>query len=349
MAATTRLHRLSRHLTATNVATGPTAGAHDGDYGLTASAISLTIERGMRFIADNTTAEGKYTLGVDDTHNNYKEIPLGYQAAGMPTDAARCLQFAWKTFIEPQGPEGAVPPAALQTENMVAYAPAWSVRSAVQHGRLDIASLLIPYILSFQKLPEGGFFGGRPGRASQRGVFCFDTSTVAIQAALWCGKLAAARAGGEYLLRLASLQPAGADRWYWMLDSEGALVTDCTDSAPFLASGGDYDFASGEPENFYHEKGKPNQYYYKTGLFVSQCVYLYDAFGDARYLDAAKQCMDWSLACHPDVTTTMLGHKMIWGAAEVRSTYRLAYLLTWGRPLLLASCCSVSALPRDQD
>jgi hypothetical protein len=50
----------------------------------------------------------------------------------MPTAAAKCLQFAWSKFIQPQGPEGAVPPAALATQNMVVYAPAWSVRSAVQ-------------------------------------------------------------------------------------------------------------------------------------------------------------------------------------------------------------------------
>ena len=57
--------------------------------------------------------------------------------------------------------------------------------------------------------------------------------------------------------------------------------------------------------------------YYKTGLFVAMCVYLYDAFGDEAYLAAAEQCMDFSLACHADVYTTMLGHKMIWGASEL--------------------------------
>ena len=57
--------------------------------------------------------------------------------------------------------------------------------------------------------------------------------------------------------------------------------------------------------------------YYKTGLFVAMCVYLYDAFGDEAYLAAAEQCMDFSLACHADVYITMLGHKMIWGASEL--------------------------------
>eukprot|EP01052_Picozoa_sp_SAG31_P044103 SAG31_NODE_7572_length_1651_cov_0.978737_2_plen_90_part_00 len=51
---------------------------------------------------------------------------------------------------------------------MVVYAPSWYVRSAAQHGRLDIVHTLAPYIASFQaqRSPFGGFFGGRPG-ASQ--------------------------------------------------------------------------------------------------------------------------------------------------------------------------------------
>ena len=119
-------------------------------YGVDADELTAAIVKGMQFLADNTTTEGQYTLGVDETHNNYKEIPLGYQAAGMQTEAIKCLEFAWQTFIKPLGPEGAVPPISLETESMVIYAPSWSVRSAVQHGRLDIARLLMPYILSFQ-------------------------------------------------------------------------------------------------------------------------------------------------------------------------------------------------------
>ena len=110
-------------------------------------------------------------------------------------------------------------------------------------------------------------------------------------------------------LRLVSsrlFKPNGS-RWYWLMDSQGKLLTDSTDPTPF---GSDFDFSSGEPENFYLEKGKPNQYYYKTGLFVAMCVYCYDIFGDNAFIDAAKKCMDFSLECHADVTRTMLGHKV---------------------------------------
>ena len=82
-------------------------------------------------------------------------------------------------------------------------------------------------------------------------------STVAIQACLWTGELGAAKRGGAYLLRLAELQPAGSDRWYWMLDSDGELVTDPADHSPF--TNGDFDFATGEEENFFLQKGKTDQ------------------------------------------------------------------------------------------
>jgi len=176
----------------------------------------------------------------------------------MQTEAIKCLEFAWQTFIKPQGPEGAVPPISLETENVVIYAPSWSVRSAVQHARLDIAHLLMPYILSFQgEGAYGGFYGGRNGAKVGSGVYCFDSSTVAIQACLWTGELEAAKRGGAYLLRLAELQPAGSDRWYWMLDSDGELVTDPADHSPF--TNGDFDFATGEEENFFLQKGKTDQ------------------------------------------------------------------------------------------
>ena len=184
----------------------------------------------------------------------------------MPTEAVKTLEFAWETFMKPQGAEGAVPPISLQTENMVVYAPSWYVRSAVQHGRLDIAQLLMPYILRFQDDGKyGGFYGGRNGAAQAQGVYCFDSSTVAIQACLWTGERDAARRGGEYLLRLAELQPTCSDRWYWMLDSAGDLVTDPTDHAAF--ANGDFDFATGEQENFFLQRNKPNQYYYSR-----QCI-----------------------------------------------------------------------------
>ena len=43
-------------------------------------------------------------------------------------------------------------------------------------------------VLGFQKKEGlGGFFGGRKERASQRGVFCFDTTCAAIIGCLWSG------------------------------------------------------------------------------------------------------------------------------------------------------------------
>eukprot|EP01052_Picozoa_sp_SAG31_P044104 SAG31_NODE_7572_length_1651_cov_0.978737_3_plen_124_part_00 len=73
-----------------------------------------------------------------------------------------------------------------------------------------------------------------------QGIFDFDSSAVGVMAMLWAGNLDAAAKGGAYLLRLAELNDAAADRWYWMLDSQsGQVVTDESEYIP----NGDYDYS----------------------------------------------------------------------------------------------------------
>ena len=85
-------------------------------------------------------------------------------------------------------------------------------------------------------------------------VYCDEASPSSAILETW---RTGSKRGGAYLLRLAELQPTGSDRWYWMLDSDGELVTDPADHAPF--TNGDFDFATGEEENFFLQKGKTDQ------------------------------------------------------------------------------------------
>ena len=263
---------------------------------LRAERYDEAVQRGAGWIAAQQAVDGSHKGATDVM--GYYTCPLALQAAGRPLEALRCLSFVKKNFLTAEGEP--ILPSGM--EGMAPYAPSWLARAAHQWGRVDISNTLMNFILKFQDKNTGGFFATRAEQERGEGIIEFDTSTVAIMACIWTGRLEAAIRGGEYLLTLDRLQPAPDDRYFFVVDSNGRLVTDPGDGAP---------------RTFYQQKGELLQPYYKTGLYTALMTYLYRVNRRPEYLEAARRCADFALNCADDVYRTMLSHKLCWGAAEL--------------------------------
>lgn len=157
-------------------------------------------------------------------------------------------------------------------------------------------------ILKQQDANTGGFFATYEEAAAGKGRIDFDTTSVATQACIWTGHMDQALRAGEYFLALDALQPEIDRRYYFVMDSDGKLVTD---------PGND------SPTEYYQEKGTPLQLYYKTGLFAALMSYLNRVRPNKRYIEAAIRCVDFAANCSDDVLRTRFSHKLCWGAAEL--------------------------------
>jgi len=208
---------------------------------------------------------------------------------------------------------GMLPSACVQRGGFIPYSIAWHATTSVQLGRMDIAQKMMRHVLPYQgKGPYGGFFDGPKQAQSGNGVFCFDSSSAAIIACLWTGRLEEARRGGEYYLRLAAL--SDDTRWLWTLHSDGSAVWSKSDTA--------WKLNQAEPDpvtvQCTMDKVTLGQPHWKTGFYLAVCTYLYRTFSDKRYLDAAMRCAAFARETKDAKDGWMLwAHKLAWGASEL--------------------------------
>ena len=188
-------------------------------------------------------------------------------------------------------------------DQMVGYVPAWFVMGALDSEDFSLSSRLIDYLVGFQSLQSGGFFGSREGRDSGAGPIEFDTTAMCVIALAHAGRVEHGLKGADFLLRLLEVQPDATSGFHteWS-DPEGLVPQESLSNPASLI-----------------RWSEPKQHYYKIGLYALALAHAYGLSGDRKYLVASRIVYDETVKRAADLWTNTFSHKMCWAATVLHA------------------------------
>jgi len=248
---------------------------------------------------------------------SFQQPDGGYIWEGYPSDAFHKQSYSWGLAgaIEPAhrllswvkrerlGPDG-----RLKDYRGDVYKHCWLTQGAHRLGRFDLSYPIAEFIASCQA-PCGGLphFEGES--------FCRSLSTgIAGLVMLYMGRQEAATRIAQWCINLLRQQPEEG-RFYYQTTLDGRLVTPEADEKAALAI----------------DNSQPAQVYWEIGLPLQVMCKMYQATGEAQYLDYAARFFERHLRCADDRFSFTGSGKSALGAA-------LYYLVSGEQRARAAAC-----------
>ena len=172
---------------------------------------------------------------------------------------------------------------------------------AYRTGRYDIVSKeAFSRILDYMH-PSGGFFAHTDDKVDQPMNFLF--SDMGAWLSLAFGRHDVAVKTGDLMIRMLKEQPEIDERLYVQYSpKKDSLITDVPD---------------GQENVYYIEANHPEQHFYHCGVTAGFLTELYEATGGKKYLEAAKEYMEFTLITTEKSYEWPSKCKEGWGAAQV--------------------------------
>jgi hypothetical protein len=233
----------------------------------------------------------------------YAKAPACLHLAGRSHSAHLLLDFIAGRFLQRDGDFLTAP--SLKTRDAVlarhpGHLNAWIVLGAHRLARFDVSSPGWGCLRGFQDPASGAGVLQGPwfaGTESQREML--TTAQLGL-AALCLGERSTAIAAGDALLRFYQLQPVPLRCLYLRMDASGALITACPPKGETLYRVDSY---------------APGQAWFSVGYPIACLTLLYQATGERRFVQGARDYADFTLRCGIALTTEHFGHAAGWGTA----------------------------------
>lgn len=260
-------------------------------------------DRAVKWLVLQLKSDDSYGSNINDLASYYKS-PYLFSLSGKLEKANRMLNHIKKKFMRKNG--DFTTSSEMKSENGAfveywAYMNAWITLAAQKMGRFDIAYPAHRYLKSFYHPKPGGFTTNQPYGQANNVVDIFSTAHLGLTS-LYFGDLEVARAAGNLLQSSWSLQPHKKSECYLRLTPEGKLITDFPADAAIF---------------FVVSAKQPHQAYFMIGYPIAFLGKLYQATGEARYLNTARDYLDFALTCHDNIRSFHFSHKVAWGAAII--------------------------------
>ena len=267
------------------------------------------------WLAEQQAPDGTHAGQVD--LRSYYKAPCCHAATGHLVQAAKYARLIKERYLQPDGDFRTRPDHKGWDElpstphNRYVYPNGWLVVGFQRMGRYDLAVPGISFIESMICEPLGGVWSGCEGGRPVREYLDSSSTASAGLALLACGKVAKARATGEFLLRLLDAQPQ-PERYYfssWHVDD--GLRTDVFGDDDVLALEGRKNFCLSA------EHDAAGEFTWLVGKPMKFLAKVYEATGERRYLRAADRLLDFFQRLSEGRWTNYSSCKIMWAAAEL--------------------------------
>ena len=258
-------------------------------------------ERAVEWLAAQLNNDGSFQVSRHDLACYYK-APYLFFISGNIEEANRVLSYIHKTFGRENGDFATS--IDRKSENVAfveywAYMNGWIALTAQKMGRFDIAYPAYDYLQTFFHPKLEGFTTRNPYGQDDNTVDVLTTAHLGL-VALYFGNLKKAKAAGQLIQTILSLQPNTKKGFFLRLTDEGNLITEYPgDSALF----------------FLVSATQPNQAYFMLGYPIAFLGKLYSATQDSHYLHTAKEYLEFLLTCQGNLRAFHYSHKVAWGSA----------------------------------
>lgn len=260
-------------------------------------------EKAVNWLRSHLKDDGSYAANSNDLAMYYKS-PYLFYLSGQAEAANRILNYIKNNFMRENGDfttQGDSKSENGALSEYWGYINGWIAIASQKIGRFDIAYRASQYLQLFYNPDQGGFTTAQPYGMGENVVDVLTTAHLGLLN-LYFGKLEKAKQAGNLLQKFISIQPDINQGFYLRLDGNGKLVTQFpTDSAVL----------------FFVSAKQPYQAYFMIGYPIAFLGKLYQATGEAGYLDSAKTYLDFALSCHESIRSFHFSHKVAWGAAII--------------------------------
>jgi hypothetical protein len=257
-------------------------------------------------------------LEEPDIQGHYK-APCFWAAVGDMKMAGRHRKLFAERFLQPDGDfrmekhnKGFLG-FPCTVVNQYIYSNGWIIRGMQKLGAYDLAARGLEFILRFQDDTHGGFylaFDPLTGFINKSMMDSSSTSSAGM-ALLDCGRIKEARAAGDFILRLFSLQPEPDNYFFSCMKADGTLFTDV------FASENQWDPDSRKQKCLSAAADGNNELTWLIGKPTKFLTRLYTATGEKKYLDGAIRAFRFFHKLDKGVWTNYASCKTMWAGAEL--------------------------------
>ena len=249
--------------------------------------------------------DGSFQLPVEDLACYYKAPYLLY-ISGKIQEANHLLNYIQRAFGRKNGDFTTSPDLKSVNANFIeywAYVNAWIALTAQKMGRFEVGYRAYNYLQSYYHPRHGGFTTQKPYGQSDNSLDVLTTAHLGL-VALYFGDLKKAITAGHLIQTFLSLQPNLQDGFYLRLQDNGELITIFPEDSSFF---------------FQVNVTHPNQAYFMLGYPIAFLGKLFAATHDSRYVDTAKEYLEFLFTCQGNLRSFHYSHKVAWGAAILAS------------------------------
>ncbi len=255
----------------------------------------------MEWLAGQMKDDGSFQVSGEDLACYYK-APYLLFISGNSQEAHQMLSYIQSTFGRENGDFTTSPDLKSVNRNFIeywAYMNGWIALTAQKMGRFDVAYPAYDYLQSFYHPRQGGFTTQKPYGQNDNTTDVLTTAHLGL-VALYLGDLKKAKTAGHLIQTFLSLQPNKQEGFYLRLQENRELITAYEEDSSLF---------------YYVNASQPDQAYFMLGYPIAFLGKLFAATNDPRYIDTAKEFLEFLLGCQGNLRTFHYSHKVAWGAA----------------------------------
>ncbi|CAF2991576.1 unnamed protein product [Rotaria sp. Silwood2] len=178
------------------------------------------------------------------------------------------------------------------------YINGWIVRAAQKLNRTDITDSAYNYLDAYS-YENGGYLTNK-NETNNNGITDILTTAHLGLLQLEHGNIERAIKAGNYLLKVFEKQSDLTNGLYLRLDKNDNLITNYSSEMSWA---------------YIVRKNEPQQAYFMIGYPIGFLVLLYEKTNDKKFLQGAKDYMNFALTCNEHVYSSNMSHKLAWSAA----------------------------------
>lgn len=254
-------------------------------------------DKGSKYLLSQVKPDGFVGDPSEGVAGYYKPL-WALQSCGETKAANRLCDWVRKDGITPEGDFGPRPDFFKGPAHL--YPNAWTVIAAQRLGQFDIAQRGMDFIARQWDSETGGFFGDLDSHTAETQQETMVTSFCG-QAAIYTGRIDIAEGVGRWAKTVFEAQPDFPARLYTNYTRAGGLVTDY----PTEDEIGHVVIASAARDQAFFQPGV-------TGAFLAR---LYQATGNAEWLDLAKEYMHFAEGANDYLFHIVRAGKVGWAAS----------------------------------
>ena len=254
-------------------------------------------DRGCAYLLSQAGADGFVGDPAQGVADYYKPL-WALQSCGETNAANRLCDWVRENGITPEGDFGPRPDAF--TGGVHLYPNAWTVVAAQRLGQFDIARRGMDFIAGQWDSESGGFYADLGRHTAETYQETMVTSFCGM-AAIYTGRMEIAEGVGRWAKTVFEAQPDFPTRLYTNYSRAGGLVTEFT--------------AEDEMQYVVIADEARDQAFFQPGVVGAFLARLYQATGDAQWLDLAKEYMRFAEGANDFLFHIVRAGKVGWAAS----------------------------------